>query len=187
MKRIPLQVSHFDNNLRIIARFLLRCENPKIFAIIEAIVDTGSPITIIGPRDVMRMRFSKVQRERLEGRNKPVNIGGTQMFTKILNNAKLKFGDIEIEMPIDVPIKGEEKAIQPSLLGVDFMLKTKAKLFFDPTNKEAYFEIEGYLLQNFLQVFVLKFSYRNFLQALFFLSLKFLPCKTFYRFYIHLT
>ena len=142
MKKIPLEVYHFAGNLRIIARFLLRCEDPKIFAPIEAIVDTGSPITIIGPMDVKRMRFSKIQRDRLEGRHKPVNIGGTQMFTKILNNAKLKFGEMEVEMPVDVPIKGEEKAIQPSLLGVDFMLKTKAKLFFDPTNKEAYFEIE---------------------------------------------
>jgi hypothetical protein len=45
-------------------------------------------------------------------------------------------------MPVDFPISGDEKSSQPSLLGVDFMLKTKAKLFFDPTNKEAYFEIE---------------------------------------------
>ena len=142
MKQIPLEVCHYDDNLRIIARFLLRCNDPKIFAIIEAIVDTGSPITIIGPRNVKRIRFSPLQRERLEGKNKPINIGGSQMFTKILNNAKLKFGELEIEMPVDVPIKGEEKAIQPSLLGVDFMLKTKAKLFFDPTNKKAHFEIE---------------------------------------------
>lgn len=142
MSQIPLEVCNYDDNLRIMARFLLKCENPKIFAVIQAIVDTGSPITIIGPRDVQRMRFSKVQRDKLEGRHKPVSIGGTQMFTKILNNAKLKFGELEIEMPVDVPIKGEEKAIQPSLLGVDFMLKTGAKLFFDPTNKVAYFEIK---------------------------------------------
>jgi hypothetical protein len=142
MSQIPLEVCHYDDNLRIIARFLLRCEEPKVFAIIEAIVDTGSPITIIGPRDVKRMRFSKIQRDRLEGRHKPINIGGAQLFTKILNNAKLKFGNFEVEMPVDVPIKGEENSFQPSLLGVDFMLNTKAKLFFDPTNKKAYFEIE---------------------------------------------
>jgi len=45
-------------------------------------------------------------------------------------------------MPVDFPVKGEEMSIQPSLLGVDFMLKTRAKLFFDPANKEAYFEVE---------------------------------------------
>lgn len=142
MVKIPLQVCHYDENLRIIARFLLRCDEPKVFAVIDAIVDTGSPITIIGPRDMKRIRFSKLQREKLEGRHEPINIGGTQLFTKILNNAKLKFRDFEAKMPVNVPIKGEEKAIQPSLLGVDFMLKTRAKLFFDPKNKVAYFEIE---------------------------------------------
>lgn len=46
-------------------------------------------------------------------------------------------------MPVNFPISGGEKSLQPNLLRVDFMLKTKAKLFFDPTNKEAYFEIEN--------------------------------------------
>ena len=37
----------------------------------------------------------------------------------------------------------DENPFQPSLLGVDFMLKTGAKLFFDPSKKEAYFEIDN--------------------------------------------
>jgi len=143
MKKIPLEVYHFANNLRIMAHFLLRCESPHIFMPIKAIVDTGSPITIIGPLDIKRMRLSKIQLQKLEGRHKPINIGGGQIFTKVLEKAKLRFGDnLEVEMPVDFPIKNEEESIQPTLLGVDFMLKLKAKLFFDPTNKEAYFEIK---------------------------------------------
>lgn len=45
-------------------------------------------------------------------------------------------------MPIEFPISGGENPSQPSLLGVDFMLKTKAKLVFDPSKREAYFEID---------------------------------------------
>ena len=144
MKKIPLEVYHFADSLRIMAHFLLRCEDPHIFTPIKAIVDTGSPITIIGPLDIKRMRLSKIQLQKLQGRDKSINIGGGKVFTKVLENARLRFGEnLEIEMPIDFPIKNEEKSIQPTLLGVDFMLKTKAKLIFDPTNKEAYFEIEA--------------------------------------------
>ena len=57
--------------------------------------------------------------------------------------SKLKFGDnFEVEMPVEFPISGEENPSQPSLLGIDFMLKTKAKLVFNPNKKEAYFEID---------------------------------------------
>ena len=45
-------------------------------------------------------------------------------------------------MPVDFPIQGEQNPFQPSLLGVDFLLNAKAKLFFNPSNREAYFEIE---------------------------------------------
>lgn len=142
MRKIPLEVYNFAGSLRIMARFLLRIEELPSMPI-SAIVDTGSPVTLIGPLDTKRMRLSKIQLEKLQGRNKPVNIGGGQVITKILEGSKLKFSDIlEVEMPVDFPIKGDENPLQPSLLGVDFMLKTKAKLFFDPTNKEAYFEIE---------------------------------------------
>ena len=112
MKKIPLEVYYFADNLRIMAHFLLRCENPHIFMPIEAIVDTGSPITIIGPSDIKRMRLSKIQLNKLEGRHKPINIGGGQIFTKVLEKTKLKFGDVlDIEMPVNFPISGGEKSL----------------------------------------------------------------------------
>ena len=152
MKRVPLEVYSFAGDLRAMAHFLLKIEELSRFIdeleknhpeIKRAIVDTGSPITLIGPLDTKRMRISKLQLNRLEGRNKPVNIGGGQILTKIINNSKLKFGDhLEIDMPVEFPIKGEENPVQPSLLGVDFLLKTKSTLVFNPNKKEAYLEIE---------------------------------------------
>ena len=125
------------------AHFLLRCENPHVFAPIRAIVDTGSPTTLIGPSDIKKMRLSKLQLDKLDGREKLINVGGGEVFTKIVKNANIKMGEsFEVEMPIDFPIRNEDTSVQPSLLGVDFMLKTRSKLFFDPSKKEAYFEIE---------------------------------------------
>ncbi|MBI4116457.1 hypothetical protein HY449_01795 [Candidatus Pacearchaeota archaeon] len=142
MRKIPLNVEFFAGSLRIIAVFLLRSEDPHLFIPIRAIVDTGSPVTLIGPLDMKRTRISKVQLAKLQGKHKPVNIGGGQIFTIVLEKAKLKFGDFEVEMSVDFPIKGEDNSLQPSLLGIDFLLKTKAKLIFNPSDKEAYFEIE---------------------------------------------
>src|SRR3989344_8746344 len=106
MKRIPLEVYDFANSLRPMAHFLLTSENPHIFASINAIVDTGSPITLIGPTDLSRMRLSSIQIKKLVGKNRPINIGGEQIFTRTLEKANLKFGDhIKIEMPVDFPIK----------------------------------------------------------------------------------
>ncbi len=122
--------------------FFIKIRRAAFIYPIRAIVDTGSPVTLIGPLDMKRTRISKVQLGKLEGKHKPVNIGGGQIFTVALEKAKLKFGDFEVEMPVDFPIKGEDNSLQPSLLGVDFMLKTKAKLIFNPSKKEAYFEIE---------------------------------------------
>ena len=144
MVQIPLEVYEYAGSLRIMAHFFLKIEEPiKIFLPIRAIVDTGSPKNLIGSADLGRMRISKIQLQKLQGRNNPVNIGGGKITTRKIENAKITFGnDFTAEIPVDFPIEGGE-VFQPSLLGVDFMLKTGAKLFFDPTNKKAYFEIEN--------------------------------------------
>jgi len=113
--KIPLQVYFFAGGLRAIARFLLQSKEPHIFGSIEAIVDTGSPATILGMPDIKRMRVSQIQLKNLESRKEPMAYGGGQIKTKILQEAKLKFGE-------------------------DFMEKNKLKLIFNPAKKEAYFE-----------------------------------------------
>lgn len=143
MKKIPLEVYPFAGSLRIMAHFILRNEELGLFLPVKAIVDTGSPITLIGSLDLQRMRLSKIQLQKLIGKLKPINVGGGKVYTKILEEANLTFGDgSKFESPVEFPINGEENS-QPSLLGVDFMLKTKAKLVFDPSKKEAYFEMEN--------------------------------------------
>lgn len=142
MQKIPLQVYDFANGLRIMAHFWLRIEEIDRSIPIRAILDTGSPVTLIGVLDVMRMRISTLKLKKLEGRNKPVNIGGGQITTRILEGTTLRFSEgFEVSMPVDFPIEGQRNPSQPSLLGVDFLLKANAKLFFNPSKKEAYLEI----------------------------------------------
>jgi len=143
MKKIPLTVYEFAGDLRVMAHFLLRIEELSRFIPVKAIVDTGSPVTLIGPLDTARIRISSLQLKRLIGKNKPVNIGGGKIMTKMIEKAKLSFSEgFECEMPVDFPIQYSENPNQPSLLGVDFLIKTKAKLIFNPSKKEAYLEIE---------------------------------------------
>ncbi len=139
--RIPLKVYFFAGGLRAIVRFLIQSKEPHIFGFVEAIVDTGSPTTILGMLDVKRMRVSPIQLKKLESRKKPIACGGSLIKTKNLQKAKLKIGQyLECMMPVQIPVDEIQGGSQPTILGVDFLIENKLKLIFDPNKKEAYFE-----------------------------------------------
>jgi len=143
--QIPLQVYWFAGGLRVMAHFLIQCEHPHIFGVVKAVVDTGSPTTILGVADLKRMRVSSIQLKSLETRRDNVSIGGGSLKTKLIKNVKISFSDIfksnilEICAPFD---SGDGGSCQVTILGVDFMEKNNLKLFFDPIGKKAYFEKE---------------------------------------------
>ena len=139
--RIPLQVRDFAGGLRVMAQFLIRSDKPHLFGSIESIVDTGSPTTILGMPDMKRMRVSQLQLKNLESRKEPHTYGGGQLKTKILRDAKLKFGEFfECVMDVQIPVDEITECAQPTILGVDFIEKNKLRLVFDPNKREAYFE-----------------------------------------------
>lgn len=139
--KIPLQVYLFAGGLRAMAHFLIRAEMPKMFGFVEAIVDTGSPSTILGFPDVRKMRVSQIQLNNLESKKEPLAFGGGQLKTKILQDAKIKFGNnFECIMPIQIPVQEITECSQPTILGVDFMERNGLKFYFDPNKREAYFE-----------------------------------------------
>ena len=139
--KIPLEVYYFAGGLRAMARFLLQSKEPHIFAPIEAIVDTGSPTTILGMLDIERMRISPLQLKKLESRKEPISYGGGEVETKILQEAKLKFGEhFECIMPVQIIVEKIDGRSQPTILGVDFLANNKLKFIFNPIKKEAYFE-----------------------------------------------
>lgn len=139
--KIPLIVYQFTGSLRAMARFLLKSQELKIFAFIDAVVDSGSPNTILGSVDIGRIRLSQIQLGKLIGKVEKIGYGGGEIKARTLEKANLRFGNyLNITMPILIPIKDGGKCPQPTILGVDFLLKNKLSFFFDPTNKEAYFE-----------------------------------------------
>jgi len=113
--------------------FLLRYEDPHMFLPIQAIVDTGSPITILGIADLKRARVSFLQLKKLESRKEPIAMGGGQLNTKILRSAKLKFENLlESSLNILIPTEEVQGISPPTILGVDFLIENKLKLIFNP-------------------------------------------------------
>ena len=120
---------------------VLRLDNPNIFLPIKAIIDTGSPTTMIGMSDMKRMRLSKIKLNQINGKRGEVNIGGGKVQTIKLEGMEISIGNYaKLKLDVQFPIRGED-ANQPSLLGVDFLEKIKAKFYFNPSKKESYIEI----------------------------------------------
>jgi len=140
--RIPVRVEFFAGGLRPIVTACVKSESPKIFGVVNAIIDTGSPTTILGAGDVQRMRISQVQMQKLIGAEKEVNFGGAQVKTRILHEAELKIGGKYVKIPIQVPVKLIKGTPPPTILGIDFLLEGKFKFFFYPEKREAYLESE---------------------------------------------
>ena len=141
--KIPIRVEYFAGGLRPLATVTLRSEIPHIFGFVNAIIDTGSPTTILGCADIQRMRLSQIQMQKLIGEEKEVNLGGAQIKTKILPEAELSIGGkAKVRISIQVPVKLIKGTPPPTIIGVDFLLAGKLKFFFDPTKKEAYLETE---------------------------------------------
>lgn len=139
--KVPIRVDFFAGGLRPMATFTLKSEVPHIFGFVNAIIDTGSPKTILGGADIQRMRISQVQMQKLVGAEREVNLGGAQMKTRELPEAEIKIGDkINVKLPVQVPVKIIKGVPPPTIIGVDFLLEGKLKFFFDPFRKEAYLE-----------------------------------------------
>ena len=139
--KIPISVELFAGGLRPLAIFTFKSDSPHIFGFVKAVIDTGSPTTILGGSDVQRMRISQVQMQRLQGEEREVNLGGAQLKTRILPRATLSIGNkINITLPVQVPVKVLKGVPPPTIVGVDFLLAAKVKFCFDPYKKEAYLE-----------------------------------------------
>lgn len=141
MIKIPVEINYFAGGLRPMLNVILSFDAPKIFLPIKAIIDTGSPTTLIGISDMRRMRLSKIQLRKINSMLNEVNIGGGKVKTVKIENMGFKIGGyLDTLLDVQFPLEGEERA-QPSLLGVDFLEKIKANFCFNPSKKESYLEV----------------------------------------------
>ena len=130
--RIPVSVEFFAGGLRPLVTLGIISNEPKIFGFARAIIDTGSPTTILGAGDVQRMRISQIQMQKLIGVEKEINLGGAQIKTRILPDAIIKIGEKEIKIDVQVPVKLVRGIPPPTILGIDFLLAGKFKFLFYP-------------------------------------------------------
>lgn len=140
--RIPVTVEFFAGGLRPMVTLCIKSDEPKVFGFVRAIIDTGSPTTILGAGDVQRMRISQIQMQKLIGAEKEVNLGGAQIKTRVLPNAVLKISEKDIKVDVQVPVRLVKGTPPPTILGIDFLLAGKFKFFFYPENKESYLECD---------------------------------------------
>jgi hypothetical protein len=140
--QIPVNVDFFAGGLRPRIAICIQSEEPKIFGFINAIIDTGSPTTILGAGDIQKMRVSQVQMSKLVGSEEEVNLGGAQIKTRILPKAKLCIHNKTIEIDVQVPVKLIKGIPPPTILGVDFLLAGNFRFFFYPSKKQAYLETD---------------------------------------------
>lgn len=139
--KIPVRVEFFAGGLRPLITIILKSKEPHIFGFINAIIDTGSPTTILGGADVQKMRISQIQMQKLIGCEKEINFGGAQIKTRLLPEAELSIGDkVNVKIAVQIPVKIIKGIPPPTIVGVDFLLESKLKFFFNPSEKEAYLE-----------------------------------------------
>ena len=99
----------------------LTSETPNIFGFVTAIIDTGSPTSILGGADIQRMRISQIQMQKLVGEEKEVNLESAQIKTRILPDAHLSISNkIKVKIPLHVPVKIIRGIPPPTIIGLIF-------------------------------------------------------------------
>jgi len=123
--------------------------SPRFFGVVEALIDTGSPFTVLSTLDAMKMRLPIKSMRKGES----VSLAGFRFFKHNVKNASFTFrtqGDESIsfevkDLGILVPTKIDKKTLRdvepiPSIIGNDFLEDHNLALFFNPSQKITYLE-----------------------------------------------
>ncbi len=122
---------------------------PGITGHIDALIDTGSPFTVLSPKDIMSSRLPIKTMQRGE----TVALAGFRFFNHPLKNAIIYFradGDKLLKVELSslgalIPTKIDEKILGavkdiPSILGNDFLEDQRFTLTFNPSDQTAFLE-----------------------------------------------
>ena len=119
------------------------------FGYIEALVDTGSPFTVLSTVDALRLKLPIKTMHRGE----PVYLAGFTFFKASMGNSSMTFRtddqkSVKIEfnkVGVLIPTKLDQKQLEavrsiPSIIGNDFLEQEKFALYVNPSAKVAYLE-----------------------------------------------
>jgi len=117
----------------------------------EAVVDTGGPATTLSPRDADRLHFPFHACKKEEA---PHGIGALSFYGYTFDKAEIIFSDenkkrVRRKIPITglKPTKMDNASLQrayklPNILGMDFLIANNFSLYFYPSGKIAYLQLE---------------------------------------------
>jgi hypothetical protein len=145
--RIPCHVRKFvSGRYFCFVPFTIRFSHS--FGFVEALVDTGSPFTVLSPIDALKLKLPiKTMRK-----GSPVALAGYRFLCHHLEKSHLNFKmengqyfSVEMSMGVLIPTKMDKKTLQnvqhiPSIIGNDFLEDQKFTLTFNPSTKLAYLE-----------------------------------------------
>lgn len=117
---------------------------------LEALIDTGSPFTVLSTREVLRMQLPNKPLKKGE----PLTLAGFKFVKHSLGGGYFSFRDekggvVELNHPISsilpTSTKLNRKQIQeldniPPIMGCDFLIANKLAFYFNPSASTAYFE-----------------------------------------------
>jgi len=124
-------------------------KTPHISKPVDALIDTGSPFTVLSTNDILstRMPITKMQS------GETVSLAGHHFFNHPIKNVTLNFRTesdelFKVNLPtigsliptkIDKKTMDEVKAI-PSIIGTGFLEDQKLALYFNPSAQTVYIE-----------------------------------------------
>lgn len=149
MIRIPCHVRKFYSGRHFcFVSFSLKFSH--CFGFIEALIDTGSPFSVLSPIDAIKLKLPITTMRS----GSPVSLAGFRFLNHQLGKVHLNFKtansqylSLDVPLGVLIPTKIDEKMLKdvqsiPSLIGNDFLEDQKFKLFFDPNAHSAFLEGE---------------------------------------------
>lgn len=120
---------------------------------VEFLLDTGSPFTVLSPREGLRFRYPLKQLSKLPSaacqlagfkfKRHSLGVGVTLTVTdNKMNPVLIKYDSVGLLSPTkfdDINLEECEKI--PSIIGVDFLEAKDATLVFNPKRKIAYLDL----------------------------------------------
>jgi len=123
---------------------------PTIFKVVDALIDTGSPFTVLSTKDILTTRMSMNNMQSGE----TVSIAGFHFFNHQIRNVTMNFRTEQnelftVNLPTIgslIPTKTDKKTMDevksiPSIIGHDFLEEQKLALYFNPSARLVYLEI----------------------------------------------
>jgi hypothetical protein len=123
--------------------------SPHINKTIDAIVDTGSPYTVLSTNEILGTRLPIHTMQKGE----TISLAGFRFFKHPINNVSMSFktetGELfkaqMLSIGALVPTKLDKPTLKavlsiPNIIGHDFMEENRVSFYFNPSAKNAYLE-----------------------------------------------